>query len=110
MQGFDQLRFAAACARWPVLYERLESGGVLGAGVEVDLGSVAYHSSQPWPFPQSLMLGFTAAAAAAISTPIGLDALEVTFSEVHTCSCEWLCKQRRCETSLYVTWIQTCWK
>lgn len=33
------------------------------AGVEVDPGAVAYHSSQPWPFPQSLMLGFTAAAA-----------------------------------------------
>ena len=29
-------------------------------GVEVD--SVDYHSSQPWPFPSSLMLGFTAHA------------------------------------------------
>jgi NADH pyrophosphatase NudC (nudix superfamily) len=32
------------------------------AGVAVDLASVRYHSSQPWPFPQSLMIGFTAAA------------------------------------------------
>ncbi len=24
----------------------------------VSVGEVAYHSSQPWPFPQSLMLGF----------------------------------------------------
>ena len=30
-------------------------------GVEVD--NVLYHSSQPWPFPSSLMLGFTAHAS-----------------------------------------------
>ncbi|MGH8174059.1 MAG: NAD(+) diphosphatase [Rhodanobacteraceae bacterium] len=30
------------------------------AGVRV--GEVAYHSSQPWPFPASLMIGFTAEA------------------------------------------------
>jgi NAD+ diphosphatase len=30
-------------------------------GVEVK--AMAYHSSQPWPFPSSLMLGFTAVAA-----------------------------------------------
>ncbi len=28
----------------------------------VHVGDVAYHSSQPWPFPQSLMIGFTARA------------------------------------------------
>jgi len=28
----------------------------------VDVGVVDYHSSQPWPFPSSLMLGFTAYA------------------------------------------------
>jgi len=28
----------------------------------VDLDEVHYHSSQPWPFPSSLMLGFTAGA------------------------------------------------
>ena len=28
----------------------------------VEVGAVRYHSSQPWPFPSSLMLGFTAAA------------------------------------------------
>lgn len=27
-------------------------------GVAVDVGSVRYHSSQPWPFPRSLMVGF----------------------------------------------------
>ena len=29
----------------------------------VRVGAVEYHSSQPWPFPSSLMLGFTAYAA-----------------------------------------------
>lgn len=29
-------------------------------GIEVD--QIEYHSSQPWPFPSSLMLGFTAHA------------------------------------------------
>ena len=29
----------------------------------VRVGQVEYHSSQPWPFPSSLMLGFTARAA-----------------------------------------------
>jgi NAD+ diphosphatase len=28
----------------------------------IQVGDVQYHSSQPWPFPSSLMLGFTAAA------------------------------------------------
>jgi NAD+ diphosphatase len=26
----------------------------------VDVGEVAYHSSQPWPFPSSIMIGFHA--------------------------------------------------
>ena len=30
----------------------------------VDVGEVRYHSSQPWPFPSSLMIGFEARAAA----------------------------------------------
>jgi NAD+ diphosphatase len=29
----------------------------------IEVASVDYHSSQPWPFPSSLMLGFTAFAA-----------------------------------------------
>ena len=28
----------------------------------IGIGAVSYHSSQPWPFPSSLMLGFTAQA------------------------------------------------
>ena len=30
------------------------------SGVALDAGSVKYFASQPWPFPSSLMLGFTA--------------------------------------------------
>ncbi len=32
------------------------------AGVDVEPDGIAYHSSQPWPFPASVMLGFTAEA------------------------------------------------
>ncbi len=31
-------------------------------GIQVDLAEVRYHSSQPWPFPSSIMLGFLARA------------------------------------------------
>ncbi len=33
------------------------------AGIDVDVSAVDYHSSQPWPFPASVMLGFTAEAS-----------------------------------------------
>ncbi|KAL4422858.1 hypothetical protein ABPG75_009055 [Micractinium tetrahymenae] len=33
------------------------------SGVPVDLARTRYHSSQPWPFPSSLMIGFIAEAA-----------------------------------------------
>jgi NAD+ diphosphatase len=36
----------------------------------VEVGEVHYHASQPWPFPSSLMLGFTARA---VSTSIRLN-------------------------------------
>jgi len=41
-------------------------------GIVVD--DVTYHSSQPWPFPASIMLGFTARAA---TTDIDLDPAEL---------------------------------
>jgi NAD+ diphosphatase len=41
-------------------------------GIGVD--EIAYHSSQPWPFPASLMLGFHARAR---STAINIDAAEL---------------------------------
>ena len=34
----------------------------VGEETNVRVGNVRYHSSQPWPFPSSLMLGFTAEA------------------------------------------------
>lgn len=40
----------------------------------VRIGNVSYHSSQPWPFPSSLMLGFLAEAA---STEIRLNDAEL---------------------------------
>jgi NAD+ diphosphatase len=42
--------------------------------VGVRIGAVAYHSSQPWPFPASLMLGFYAEA---LSEEITLDETEM---------------------------------
>ena len=43
------------------------------AGIEVK--NVKYHSSQPWPFPSSLMIGCHAEAA---TTNIRIDAEEMT--------------------------------
>ena len=40
----------------------------------VRVGQVGYHSSQPWPFPSSLMLGFVAEAT---STDIALNDAEL---------------------------------
>lgn len=52
------------CAGFVEIGESLEQAVVREseeeAGVKIDIGSVRYHSSQPWPFPQSLMLGFMA--------------------------------------------------
>ena len=38
------------------------------AGIEVDPASIRYEASQPWPFPQSLMIGFQARAAQSSDT------------------------------------------
>ncbi len=45
--------------------ESLEDAVAREVGEETDVrvDAVRYHSSQPWPFPSSLMLGFTATAA-----------------------------------------------
>lgn len=71
---------AGACllgrqANWPegrysTLAGFVEPGETLEAAVRrevseeagVDVGACRYHSSQPWPFPASLMVGFTATA------------------------------------------------
>lgn len=43
------------------------------AGIQV--GEVRYHSSQPWPFPSSLMIG---SHAEALTTAIDIDEYEMT--------------------------------
>ena len=55
-----------------VAREVAEESGVIIS----DLGSITYHSSQPWPFPQSLMVGFTASAAGQRPARRGLGLLE----------------------------------
>ncbi|MEK8225434.1 NUDIX domain-containing protein [Oerskovia sp. M15] len=47
----------------------------VGEEVGVQVGEVVYRASQPWPFPASLMLGFTATA---LTTDIRPDGVEVT--------------------------------
>ncbi|MCB1744287.1 MAG: NAD(+) diphosphatase [Gammaproteobacteria bacterium] len=41
---------------------------------DIDIGEVRYHSSQPWPFPSSLMIG---CIARALSTEIRIDDVEL---------------------------------
>ncbi len=45
------------------------------SGVVVSRASLAYHSCQPWPFPRSLMVGFTGHTEAIESAPHGFDLL-----------------------------------
>ena len=49
--------------------------------VGVRVGDVRYRGSQPWPFPQSLMLGFRATAA---STEIAVDGDEIAEADWYT--------------------------
>ena len=49
--------------------------------VGVRVGKVSYRGSQPWPFPQSLMLGFRAVAA---STDIAVDGDEIAEADWYT--------------------------
>lgn len=56
--------------------ESLENAVVREAFEEtgIEIGTVTYHSSQPWPFPSSIMLGFIASAT---STTINIDGQEI---------------------------------
>lgn len=49
--------------------------------VGVELGAVSYLGSQPWPFPSSLMLGFTARA---LTTEVAVDGDEVASARWFT--------------------------
>ncbi len=44
----------------------------------IEVGEVRYHSSQPWPFPSSLMVGFTATA---LTTNIKVDGEEIAEAD-----------------------------
>lgn len=55
------------------------------SGVEVDPHSVTYLGSQPWPFPNSLMLGFTSKASARYSgderIAVTVDGEEIVYAQ-----------------------------
>jgi NAD+ diphosphatase len=57
--------------------------------VGVRVGATRYHSSQPWPFPGSIMLGFYAEAE---SETITIDPEEITKAQWY--SRDWLLKNR----------------
>jgi NAD+ diphosphatase len=81
-------------ARWPdgrfsLLAGYVEPGETLEEAVRrevleesgVELGSVSYLSSQPWPFPSSLMLGFSALAERGDPEPGDDELAEVRWFE-----------------------------
>jgi NAD+ diphosphatase len=81
-------------ARWPegrfsLLAGFVEPGETLEEAVRrevaeesgVELGDVSYIASQPWPFPSSLMLGFSALAAAGDPAPGDDELAEVRWFE-----------------------------
>ena len=47
----------------------------------IELGDVSYVASQPWPFPSSLMLGFSAVAAGGDPAPGDNELAEVRWFE-----------------------------
>ena len=81
-------------AQWPdgrfsTLAGFVEAGESVEAAVRrevleettVVVGDVAYRTSQPWPFPRSLMLGFRARA---LTTDVTVDGVEVTAARWFT--------------------------
>ena len=50
--------------------------------VGVDIGRVTYRSSQPWPFPHSLMIGFRAEWAGGEIEPDGVEIAEAAWFDV----------------------------
>ena len=77
--------------RYSVLAGFVEPGETLEAavareveeesGVRVEPASIAYVASQPWPFPASLMLGFTAAARTTHVAPRDGELAEVRWMQ-----------------------------
>ena len=56
------------------------------AGIDVDPGSVQYWGSQPWPFPNSLMLGYQATVLSQYSRT---DRIELTVDGEEIAHAEW---------------------
>lgn len=52
------------------------------SGVHVDISSVTFDSSQPWPFPNSFMIGFRAVALNNKNDPTSLPSIEVDQDEM----------------------------
>lgn len=55
------------------------------SGIEVDPHSVTYLGSQPWPFPNSLMLGFTSRVSSMYGSedliPVTVDGEEIVYAQ-----------------------------
>lgn len=49
------------------------------AGVEVPVRQIQYRASQPWPFPSSVMIAFTAHTEAQLSVPDGVEIAETEW-------------------------------
>jgi hypothetical protein len=77
------------------------------SGINIDLASIRYKASQPWPFPQSLMIGFQAKAApsqVAARTDAALNQLKVSCMRCIICNAK-ACTPRtmlQCKTDALV--------
>jgi len=52
------------------------------SGVDIDRESIQYYSSQPWPFPRSLMIGFTSRVSNAANSTSALPKITVDYNEM----------------------------
>ena len=88
----DDRLLLARNAGWPpgrmsVLAGFVEPGETLAAAVArevheevgLEVSDVRYRADQPWPFPASLMVGFTARAASARLAPDGVEIVEARW-------------------------------
>lgn len=49
------------------------------AGVDVPVHQIQYRASQPWPFPSSIMIAFTAHTVAQVSVPDGVEIAQTAW-------------------------------
>lgn len=67
LAGFAEMSESLESAVYREIYEE--------SGVKIKKSSIQYHSSQPWPFPRSLMIGFSCTACTACDENDGLEVL-----------------------------------